>query len=197
MKTLLCAVVAALILSACGKTVSVPQNQLRAVAHTDTLLLHNIPEKDRGAALAKSLCSRPAGSASAVVTLGTGLPKNTRKQMTDLLARYGIPATEIAWRTGEKKQLEVTVTCLYLEQNVPEKRPMSGYWFSRDPVSPVYGAAMELNLAKQLARTRDLDKPHATGDPNPLAAVGAVERYQKGESRGLGDQSVEVGTSGQ
>lgn len=195
MKKILCAMAAFLLLAGCGKVTSIPQNQAKPVTQTNIVILHNVPEKERDAFLAGALCSRPGGEASAVVTMGAALPKDTKKRLAATLARYGIAPEETQWKNGEKGQLEVAVTCLYLEQVQPAPACLR-YWFSTDAVSPGHGAATELNYSRQMTRKRDYVTPDAAGDPNPLAAVGAVERYQKGESRGIVDQSIQVGTMG-
>lgn len=43
------------------------------------------------------------------------------------------------------------------------------------------------------AEPSDLETPRALGDPNPQAAIGAVDRYQRGSVRPFGDVSLEAG----
>jgi len=66
----------------------------------------------------------------------------------------------------------------------------------RDPkvsVSDNFAHATARNLAQQAAVPSDLETPRALGDPNPQAAIGAVDRYQRGSVRPFGDVSLEAG----
>ena len=62
----------------------------------------------------------------------------------------------------------------------------------RDPKVSAYHATAR-NLAQQAAEPSDLEMPRALGDPNPQAAIGAVDRYQRGSVRPFGDVSLEAG----
>lgn len=70
----------------------------------------------------------------------------------------------------------------------------SGYkWYSAQATSSNYGRATAANLAQQAANPGDLTNPRTLDSPNPQAAVGAVDRYQRGEVRPLGEISLEAG----
>jgi type IV pilus biogenesis protein CpaD/CtpE len=73
---------------------------------------------------------------------------------------------------------------------------LDDFWLSSASVHPDFGAATNYNLGVQAADPERLFQPAALGRPNPMAAVGAVERYQKGQIRALGDQSLEAAESG-
>lgn len=66
-------------------------------------------------------------------------------------------------------------------------------WYSTQAVSDNYGHATSRNLAQQAANPNDLDHPQEIGDPNPQAALGAVDRYQRGSVRPFGNVSMEAG----
>jgi hypothetical protein len=66
-------------------------------------------------------------------------------------------------------------------------------WFSSKTVHHSFAASTNNNLGSQLVNETELAKPRALGPVNPMAAVGAVERYQKGQVRALSEVSVEVG----
>lgn len=66
-------------------------------------------------------------------------------------------------------------------------------WYSAQATSSNYGRATSANLAQQAANPSDLTNPRTLDAPNPQAAVGAVERYQRGEVRPLGEVSLEAG----
>lgn len=70
-------------------------------------------------------------------------------------------------------------------------------WYSAQGTSSNYGRATMENLAAQAARPSDLTNPRTLESPNPQAAVGAVDRYQRGEVRPLGEISLEAGGSKQ
>lgn len=66
-------------------------------------------------------------------------------------------------------------------------------WYSTQAVSDNYGHATARNLNQQAANPLDLERPQTIGDPNPQAAVGAVDRYQRGSVRPFGNVSMEAG----
>lgn len=67
------------------------------------------------------------------------------------------------------------------------------HWYSTQAVSDNFGHATARNLAQQAADPRDLEGQQQLDAPNPQAAVGAVERYQRGSVRPFGDVSLEAG----
>lgn len=58
-------------------------------------------------------------------------------------------------------------------------------WWNAQAVSDNFAHATARNLAQQAAEPSDLETPRALGDPNPQAAIGAVDRYQRGSVRPL------------
>ena len=66
-------------------------------------------------------------------------------------------------------------------------------WWNAQAVSDNFAHATARNLAQQAAEPSDLETPRALGDPNPQAAIGAVDRYQRGSVRPFGDVSLEAG----
>ena len=67
------------------------------------------------------------------------------------------------------------------------------YWFSTAAVHPSFALATNWNLGAQIYDQRELSATRALGPPNPMSAVGAVDRYQKGQVRGLPETSLEAG----
>ena len=66
-------------------------------------------------------------------------------------------------------------------------------WYANLASSTQNGYSVNHNLAAQIAEPCDLVSPKRLGAPNPMAATGAVESYQKGEVTALTDQKVSVG----
>ena len=66
-------------------------------------------------------------------------------------------------------------------------------WWNAQAVSDNFAHATARNLAQQAAVPSDLETPRVLGDPNPQAAIGAVDRYQRGSVRPFGDVSLEAG----
>jgi type IV pilus biogenesis protein CpaD/CtpE len=67
------------------------------------------------------------------------------------------------------------------------------FWFATGAVHPSFALATNWNLGAQVADQRELSATRALGPPNPMAAVGAVDRYQKGQVRALPEASLEAG----
>jgi hypothetical protein len=67
------------------------------------------------------------------------------------------------------------------------------YWFNTKVLSPFFALATNSNLGAQIVRQDEITKPRKLGPVNPMAAVGAVDRYQKGQVRALPDVEVSVG----
>ena len=67
------------------------------------------------------------------------------------------------------------------------------YWFSTAAVHPSFALATNWNLGAQVSDQRELSATRALGPPNPMSAVGAVDRYQKGQVRGLPETSLDAG----
>ena len=57
-----------------------------------------------------------------------------------------------------------------------------------------FSKATSFNLAQQVNNPERLTKPAEIGLPNNQAAVGAVERYQKGEVRDVDNDLGDVGS---
>ena len=57
-----------------------------------------------------------------------------------------------------------------------------------------FSKATSFNLAQQVNNPERLTKPAEIGLPNSQAAVGAVERYQKGDIRDVDNDLGEVGS---
>ena len=76
-------------------------------------------------------------------------------------------------------------------------RPPEGlapnFWFSSLAVHPSFALATNWNLGAQVIDQRELSQPRRLGGPNPMAAVGAVDRYQKGQVRALPETSLVAG----
>lgn len=68
-------------------------------------------------------------------------------------------------------------------------------WYDAKIASKQFGTATGENLRQQAANEQDLSHPRQLGAPNPQAAVGAVQRYQQGAVRALGEVSLEAGGS--
>lgn len=68
-------------------------------------------------------------------------------------------------------------------------------WYDTRHTDDDFGSAMAVGLAQQAHNPVDLVRPRELDAPNPQAAVGAVERYQKGMVRPLSDTSLEAGGS--
>jgi hypothetical protein len=68
-------------------------------------------------------------------------------------------------------------------------------WLSGRLVHPSFAIATNNNLGLQIVRQDEIIKPRPLGAPNPMAAVGAVDRYQKGQVRALADIDTTVGGS--
>ena len=66
-------------------------------------------------------------------------------------------------------------------------------WWNAQAVSDNFAHATARNLAQQAAVPSDLETPRALGNPNPQAAIGAVDRYQRGAVRPFGEVSLEAG----
>jgi hypothetical protein len=70
------------------------------------------------------------------------------------------------------------------------------WWFSSKIVHPSFGVSTNANIAAHLVNQAELEKPRALGKVNPMAAVGAVDRYQQGQVRALPEVDVSVGGGG-
>jgi hypothetical protein len=66
-------------------------------------------------------------------------------------------------------------------------------WLSAKLVHPSFAIATNNNLGLQIVRQDEITKPRPLGQPNPMAAVGAVDRYQKGQVRALPEMEITVG----
>ncbi|MDR2366732.1 MAG: hypothetical protein LBF58_01260 [Deltaproteobacteria bacterium] len=73
------------------------------------------------------------------------------------------------------------------------QEPLADFWFDTRVVHPAFGMATNWNLGAQVVDQRELGNSRALGRPNPMAAVGAVDRYQKGQVRALPETSLEAG----
>jgi type IV pilus biogenesis protein CpaD/CtpE len=66
-------------------------------------------------------------------------------------------------------------------------------WLSAKIVHPSFAVSTNNNVGSQLVNPAEQASPRSLGPVNPMAAVGAVDRYQKGQVRALPEVSVDVG----
>ncbi len=195
MKRLSFVLCALLLLGACGKSTALPQNQVRPVRQNVIVDLTYVPEGQRAGALSQALAKAPKGRATACITAGPKAVGQT-ESLTAVLREMGVETRDVTRRAGSGNQLLVELAVVSFVQNVAEHPWHSSHWFTANAVHPAFGAATEANYARMLHDPAELDRPQELGPPNPIAGVGAVERYQGGQVRGISDQSVEVGVSG-
>lgn len=77
----------------------------------------------------------------------------------------------------------------------PDKPDVYRSWYESQYADSDFGSSIATGLAQQADNPRDLMQPRQLDAPNPQAAVGAVERYQKGQVRPLAETSLEAGGS--
>ncbi|MDR2444262.1 MAG: hypothetical protein LBE31_12190 [Deltaproteobacteria bacterium] len=75
----------------------------------------------------------------------------------------------------------------------PPVSPLEGNWLSTKSVSRDFGLATNVSLGQEITDRTELATPKTLGKSNPMASVGAVERYQKGQVRALPEISLEAG----
>ena len=181
----------------CATRSTVPQNQMVWVRENVPCVLTGLPADTRQLVLAETIKGHPDGGGSASVATGPEAEKNTAEKVRATLVALNIPAMRIVLAPATGDHIGVTFEVRRLIQAQAEDSFFAPYWFTNKAVNPSFGRAMEANLGKQYVDKYQLDVYEKLGSPNPIAAVGAVDRYQSGKVRGLSDQSVKVGTSGQ
>lgn len=190
---LLCLLMAA----GCARRTSVPQNQMVWIREDVPCVLTGMPEDTQRRVLAETIKALRSGDISAVIAAGPDADPRSPERVRATLTALQVAPQRIVLTPSTGDYLGVTFTVQRLVQARVWESFWDPYWFNRNAVDPEFGRAMEANLGRQYVEKRQLDVPESLSDPNPVAAVGAVDRYQGGKVRGLSDQSVEVGTSGQ
>lgn len=179
-----------------SQTTVLPQNRIVMLREDKTVSLTTLNAAERPVALEAALDVLPKGRVSAVVTSGPAVQRGQVESVNDVLFGHGLDAQSIEWRDGVGKQLEVSFVVMRFLQ--PEDQPVDGsdHWYTTSAVSHDYARSMEANMELQAVNPEDLTRPAALGAPNPMAATGPIERYQKGEVRELGEVSMDAGDSG-
>jgi hypothetical protein len=182
-------------LCACAaQTTTLPQNQVLLIKEHKRISLGDVPAKEQPQALAEFLGGLPPGHKRALATFGPAVDAERRERILRTLRNHGVADSEIVVAQGAGEQLDVELYVLTPSQLVPVTAPTGGdHWYSAEAVSPWFGLSTEGNIAAQLKWVQELDSPEALGPPNPLAAVGAVGRYQRGQVRALIEQNIEAG----
>ena len=193
MKRFAVIVLAALVLSGCGKTTVMPQNQMRTVRNTAVVELAPVHQEAWPAVVKSVADALPKGRRTVLILAGPSFGKEALARAEHAaLAALGSEVS-ITRREGSPGRLDMVLITDTLEQQATRPTPFAPYWFSSDAVDASFGVSTEANLAAQLAYPNELAMPQRTGSPNPVAAAGAVERYQKGEVRALREQEIEAG----
>jgi hypothetical protein len=133
----------------------------------------------------------------AVFTRDPGLTRVRREEVIAALIGVGFAKREIEERSAPGEPPAIVVQTRGPKQLLAERGQLDDSWFTGAAVHPDFGQATNHNLAVQMVDKERLDRPLRLGRVNPMAAVGAVERYQKGEVRALGDQNLEAGKAGE
>lgn len=111
---------------------------------------------------------------------------DTLNGILDFIRERTAPGDQIKVERDFIAHLGVAVTVL-------DPKATNWRWWSAQAVSNNYGHATARNLAQQAANPADLKEARTLGEQNPQAAVGAVDRYQRGSVRPLGEVSLEAG----
>lgn len=104
----------------------------------------------------------------------------------DFIRAHAAPGDQIKVERDFIAHLGVAVTVL-------DPKQTGWRWWNTQAVSNNYGRATARNLAQQAADPADLEKPRTLDPQNPQSAVGAVDRYQRGSVKPLGEVSLEAG----
>ncbi|MDR1046029.1 MAG: hypothetical protein LBP33_13125 [Candidatus Adiutrix sp.] len=193
MKNFILLAICCLSISACGRHQTLPQNQVYLGRSETALVLTGTPASQWRGEILQAIDGLPHGRRYAVVTTGQNVSAANRRQLTNGLYAGGFQKDNIRWKTGPKREAAITFNTVALVQPLACRSFGEPHWYSSAGVSHGFGASTEWNEASQLADIYELAFPKPIGRPNPLAAVGAVERYQKGQVRPLLSQSIEAG----
>jgi hypothetical protein len=183
-------------LSACGRHTSPLQNQVFAAPDRLTLDLANLPLNDIRYGIGAALGNSPGFPVAARVIAGPGVREDFRAEAAIGLKAAGFSPGSVAWQAGEEKEFRVEAEFSGLAQRPAETGPLDNFWLTRNAVHPDFAKATNANLAVQAVRPGDLKGRRGIGAPNPMAAVGAVETYQKGEIKALPENSLSAGETG-
>lgn len=176
----------------CARTTHVPSHNLTAEEYpARTLMLTQIPAGERTAAVDRFVNAWPQSGFEVIIAYGDNVDKMEIEQLEAVLTVRGVDSKDISQRrTGAGNTLG-----LVFAGREKSGQPFDNYWFSDSAVSKNFAKSTNANMASQAANPNDLVKPEELGAPNPMAASGAVERYQKGEVRKLGKNSAQAGGS--
>jgi type IV pilus biogenesis protein CpaD/CtpE len=198
MKKILLLTVISLGLASCAYQTNSLQNQVLPVMEFQKIPLEGVSAADLPDNILRSLGGRDGHVWSrAVVFLSPSVSRGFREALENELLNNGFAKKDIIHRVGEAGHSELIVQSYVLKpQFLAEAGPVDDYWLTRKAIHPSFGMATNYNLSRQVANSDELERPRKLGSPNPMASVGAVERYQKGEVRPLSDQTLEAGKTG-
>lgn len=121
-----------------------------------------------------------------VVSYSLSPDEATLNGILDFIRARTAPGDQIKVERDFIAHLGVAVTVL-------DPKATGWNWWSAQAVSNNYGRATARNLEQQAANPADLKEPRTLDTQNPQSAVGAVDRYQRGSVRPLGEVSLEAG----
>jgi type IV pilus biogenesis protein CpaD/CtpE len=195
----LLAAAAALVFSGCVRETSPLQNRVVLAVEHHRIDISGVPGKSlpeliRAAVPASGLKGEIR---QAVYIHGPSMSRERQREVASALTAAGVSKRDVKYSVGESGSESVVVQVMGPRLIEPVRGPLDDYWFSQAAVHPDFGAATNINLGLQVVKPEQLAAPASLGPPNPMATVGAVERYQKGEVRALGEQALEAGQSGE
>ena len=188
-KVMLTASLGAVILAGCTSTTSVPSGKMPVlVSRYDQTV--TIDWQDLHSGLASQvgpLLAASAGADRLVVISYTLSPAEAALEevLSYVLAHTG-PTDVVKVKRDVLAHRGVSVTIRDVKQS-------SYSWYHTQAVSDNYAHATTRNLQQQAANPQDLSQSRSLEAPNPQAAVGAVDRYQRGAVRPFGNVSMEAG----
>ena len=110
---------------------------------------------------------------------------------TDEIHNYSSPVTSASqYHPYAAKAADGTTIARVPEENLND---LGDQWYTDKAVGSQYGYSTYSNLAQQIYRPCDLETPEKFDGANPMAATGALERYQKGQVRALPEHNLDVG----
>ncbi|MDR1658288.1 MAG: CpaD family pilus assembly lipoprotein [Deltaproteobacteria bacterium] len=193
---LLAALLALTVFSGCHLQTSSLQNQVRPGTNYFTLALAGLPDSSLAPLIRQNLEQWNSEQSRAVIVYGPQATKSALSIIEKALLAKGFPRNRISLRAMPEERLEVVLETWKLKQDMAEIGPMDDFWLTRKSVHPYFARATNANIAAQVVDKIDLFTPRSLGTPNPMSAVGAVQRYQKGEVREIGEQSLQPGEAG-
>jgi hypothetical protein len=187
---------AAALACGCGLSTSHLQNQVRPHVERVTVDLLGATRAGWTRAISEAMAGWTPGTTLAVVVHGPGADRETLRAAARAVAAAGIPSNRIGFRAVPEGRLAVEVEMRRIIQDLAARGPVDDFWLTRRSVHPDFARATNHNIGAQVSDPGEMNAKTAIGDPNPMSAVGAVERYQKGEVRALQEQTMEAGKAG-